>query len=414
MTEVPSPVAPAGTLRPAHPLPRLADLLWPAPQPASAALLSTPGLELTFNARGALLQAFDEIAADTPRRQVLLPGFHCPSAVTPALMAGFEPVYYRIHPDLSVDWDDVIAKAGNATAAMLLIHFFGDPPRTDGLDTLRRHGVRIVEDCSHSFCATDPLRLAGSTASDYRVYSFWKIVASGVGGGLWRHPTLAGPARARPPARRSVQLRNAKLLVEEAVTDGDHPWLASSLHALDGARRRWRSDKLQPAAGTSAARATPSLEHGETYYPVDRGLAAAAMPAHVRRMLAAADLPAIAARRRANAAVYHRAMPRLRPMQALAAAPLPDGCPWVFPVLLDQRDQRDRGLRAAGVALHTFGIYLHSSLFAVGDAHTVAAARFLAEQVLCLSVHQGLETTDIEAACDVIQAHARTWKDGQP
>jgi len=127
-----------------------------------------------------------------------------------------------------------------------------------------------------------------------------------------------------------------------------------------------------------------------------------------------ADLPDIAARRRANAAVYHRAMPRLRPLKALTASPRPDACPWVFPVLLDQRDRRDRGLRAAGVALHTFGIFLHSSLFAGGDAHTVAAARFLAERVLCLSVHQGLATTDIEAACDVIQSQARTWEEPTP
>lgn len=412
MTEVLKPLAEGGTLRPAHPLPRLGDLLRPSPQPASAALLGTPGLELTFNARGALLQAFGEIAATTPRRQVLLPGFHCPSAVTPALMAGFEPVYYRIRADLSVDWDDVVAKTGDATAALLLIHFFGDPPRTDGLAALRARSVRIVEDCSHSFYTTDPLRLAGSTESDYRIYSFWKIVASGVGGGLWRHPTLAVPTHARTPARRSASLRNVKRLVEEAVTTGDHPWLAGVLHTVDGVRRRMRggNNSQQAIAASLPSAAAPSLEHGESYYPVDRGLAAAAMPAHVRRMLAAADLSGIAARRRKNAMVYRSAMPQLGPLLALPAAAQPHGCPWVFPVLLEQRDRRDRGLRAAGVALHTFGIYLHSSLFSAGDAHTVAAARFLAERLLCLSVHQDLGTADIEAACGVIQAQARTWE----
>ena len=46
----------------AHPLAHLASLGLPRANPVSAALLATPGLELTFNARGALLSAFREIA----------------------------------------------------------------------------------------------------------------------------------------------------------------------------------------------------------------------------------------------------------------------------------------------------------------------------------------------------------------
>jgi perosamine synthetase len=77
-------------------------------------------------------------------------------------------------------------------------------------------------------------------------------------------------------------------------------------------------------------------------------------------------------------------------------------CPWVYPVLLEDRSRIDHTLRAAGVQLHTFGIYLHSALFERTDARTVADAVFLAERVLCLAIHQDLDSADIEQAVRTI------------
>lgn len=73
-----------------HPVAPIRDLFLPRVVHASRALLETPRLELTYNGRGALLRACAEIAGKG-RRQILLPAFHCPSGITPALRARFLP-----------------------------------------------------------------------------------------------------------------------------------------------------------------------------------------------------------------------------------------------------------------------------------------------------------------------------------
>ena len=394
----------------AHPLAHLASLGLPRANPVSAALLATPGLELSFNARGALLAAFREIARQG-RRKVLLPAFHCPSAISPALLAGLTPVYYRIRPDLGIDTDDVLRLADRDTAAILLIHFFGFAPDLQPLAALAALGIQRVEDCSHAYVAADSLGLAGSPLSDYRVFSFWKIAPSGVGGGLWRRQPLAAAARAAAPA--SARLRNYKQLLDEAAQRPGQALLRALLGGVDGLRNGLRDSlrhglrKPPPPAAVASTTATPPpplLERGEAYYPMHASLADAAMPRHVRRIIAAADLPAIVGARRANYLRYQAALPRLQPLQALAPALPAATCPWVFPVLLDDRAQWDHRLRAAGVALHTFGIYLHSSLFASGAAAAVRDARYLADRVLCLSIHPDLGVADIDRSIAQIAA----------
>lgn len=380
----------------AHPITPLASLGLPRQNELSTALLATAGLELSFNARGALLAAFTEIARQG-RRKVLLPAFHCPSAISPALMAGLQPVYYRIRRDLGIDIDDVLAKADTDTAAILVIHFFGFAPPLAALAPLDAKGIRLVEDCSHSYVAADTLELAGSPQSDYRIYSFWKITPSGVGGGIWRRDH----APAEPPrrqARASARLRNYKRQLEESIHHSGNSVLQALLQAADAARNSLK------AADAAAPAVEPDLEHGENYYPVQQGLAQAAMPAHVRRILGAADIASITRARRENFRAYLRSARRLSPMQGLAPALPASTCPWVYPVLLENRAQWDHRMRDAGVALHTFGIYLHSSLFQGQDRNAIGDARFLAERMLCLSIHQDLSVADIEANCNLIEA----------
>lgn len=383
-----------------HPVAALHTVMWPRPNLQARALLATAGLELSFNARGALLTAFNELRASarTPGAPtILVPAYHCPSAITPAIMAGLEPVFYRIRPDLSIDWDDVAAKTTAKTTAMLIIHFFGVAPDLAPAAAARAQGLRIVEDCSHAFVSVNPLRLAGDGQSDYRIFSFWKLVPSGVGGGLLRAASSARPVKSRPPAPLKASLRNYKLLIEEALQKGSASGLRSGLEAIERARLALRPRTLQTVA------APPSLEHGETYYPVHPALARAAMPGHVRRIIEASDMATIALRRRANFVRYQDRLGLLAPMTALIPKLPEDTCPWVYPVLLPRRDDLDRKLRGAGMALHTFGIYLHSRLFETSDAATVEDARLLAQQTLCISIHQGITPDDVDRGCTAAQ-----------
>lgn len=399
---------------PAHPTAPLAALLWPAARPANLPLFQTPGLELTLNARGALYLACSEVA-DHRRTKILLPAFHCPSAITPALAAGLQPVYYRIKPDLSIDLDDVLAKADAQTAAVLIIHFFGIAPDLQALGALASQGIKIIEDCSHSFLqASVPLRLAGSPASDFRIFSFWKIVPSGVGGGLLRRQppqqTASAPQLRSTPW--SVSLKNYKLLLEESVEKSDMAWAKLALNGLERVRKSVRpATSNKPTAQTlhQSDRQVALLENGEAYYPFHQERANCRIPPHVQRILLAADLAQIVNARRANFLAFAAHQSDLSPMRALRLGLAPDDCPWVYPVLLQGRSALDHKLRAAGVSLHTFGIYLHSTLFKSGHQTAIADAVQLARRTLCLAVHQDLTVADIERSCQTIRSTLRQF-----
>jgi dTDP-4-amino-4,6-dideoxygalactose transaminase len=381
-----------------HPVAPLASLLLPRAHVDARAVLDVPGLELTFNGRGALGAAYAECRSST-RTRVLVPAYHCPSAISPAIAAGLEPVFYRIRRDLGIDYDDLLGKADDSCAAVLVIHYFGIAPDLTPLAALQDSGVRLVEDCSHAFLHGSPPRLAGSTASDYRIYSFWKTVPSGVGGGLWRRAPRLGTdgAAERPQARVGVRLRHFKRLLEESVEHSELLLLKSVLSAAERARLAIKSQASRPPAPP------PSLESGELYYDTDPHLAASGMPGHARRVLMASDVGAIAERRCANFMRYAVQSRRLKPMRALFND-LPAGsCPWVFPVLLEERPRYDTRLRAAGVPLHSFGTYLHSALFTQGGDAMIADARHLAQQMLCLAIHQDLSTGDIDRAVEIIE-----------
>jgi perosamine synthetase len=381
-----------------HPSPTFGDILAPCIRPASKSLLNTDGLELTYNGRGALLRACTEIAS-RGKRNILLPAYHCPSGIIPAIHAGLQPVFYRVRRDLSIDFDDVLAKTDANTAAVLIIHYFGVTTDLQPLKALQERGIHIIEDWSHSFIQGAPPRLSGSVG-DYRIYSFWKLVPTMVGGGLWRRHegNKARPTMPAPPLReRAVRL---KRMFEEALNHSNHE-RAKALFA--------RIEAIRVARHGPVANGEPQLEQvpilGESHYPFDLTLANSRMPGLAHRILASCDFPSLAQRRRDNFNQYGRLLVDSNQLQILYPALPPETCPWVFPVLLKNRDEIDHRWRAAGVALHTFGIYLHSALFSSTDATTVADAKYLAEHLLCLAVHQDLGTEQIKYSAGLINQY---------
>jgi dTDP-4-amino-4,6-dideoxygalactose transaminase len=381
-----------------HPTATVRDLSLPRSRKPTLDLLNAPGLELTYNARGALLRACTEIAKDG-KREILLPAFHCPSGITPAIRAGLTPVFYRIRRDLTVDYDDLLSKVGPNTGAVLVIHFFGIPTDLEPLTQVRKTGIALIEDWSHSFLQSTPPKLAG-TDSDYRIYSFWKLIPSGVGGGLLRGNSriTTNPSAANQPAPLKQQIINFKRLLEEALNHSNY-WLART--AFSQAEQLRLAFKRSPAA-------IPQMEQrlrGEDRYPFDPRLADSTMPTLSRKILESSDLSLVAQRRRTNFALYCKLLSDLERLQVLYPTLPEEACPWVFPVLLQGRNDIDHRWRDAGVALHTFGIYLHSTLFETADDLTISDARFLANNVLCLAIHQDIPASKIEISASIIRSH---------
>ena len=380
----------------AHPSATLVEIMMTRARLASQAVLNVPGLEFTYNGRGALLRACQEIA-HAGKRNILLPAYHCPSGITPAILAGLNPVFYRIRRDLSIDFDDLRAKVDANTAAILVIHYFGIASDLHPLQVLREGGVALIEDWSHSFLQGTLPALSGGD-SDYRIYSFWKLAPLAVGGGLWRrrnayaHPSLALPA---PPLRERVV--RLKSLIEEALNHSNHTVTRAVFLRLEAMRMAWRRH-----ASPQVTRIETSLLPGEAHYPFDLTLANCRMPGLSRRILEACDFLSLTQKRRDN---FNRYVQYLRPsdqLKVLHPALPPETCPWAFPVLLQQRSEIDHHWRAAGVGLYTFGIYLHSALFKNTDATTIADAQYLSQHMLCLSIHQRISAVQIKFSADII------------
>ena len=379
-----------------HPTPALRDLFFSRSLEPTLNLLRTPGLELTYNARGALLRACNEVAR-TGKREILLPAFHCPSGITPAIRSGLTPVFYRIRRDLTIDYEDLLSKAGPTTGAVLVIHYFGIAVDLSPIAALRKNGVALIEDWSHSFIQGEPPRLAGSD-SEYRVYSFWKLLPSGVGGGLVRGRSSKDEVPPSPAAPLLQQLVNFKQLFEQALDHSDYRLARTAFSLIE----RFRLALKPSPARLPESR--PSLR-GEDRYPFDHRLAVSRVPASARRIIESFDLRQVARERRRNFSLYGKLLSNTGPLQVLYPELPAEACPWVFPVLLRGRETTDHLWRDSGVALHTFGILLHSSLFETGDAQTIGDARFLADNVLCLAIHQGISENEIRVSAEVIRSN---------
>lgn len=380
----------------AHPSATLGEIVMPCARPASQAVLNVPGLEFTYNARGALLRTCKEIAY-SGKRNILLPAYHCPSGITPAIQAGLNPVFYRIRRDLSIDFDDLHSKVDVNTAAILVIHYFGFASDLRPFQVLRQRGVALIEDCSHSFLQGSPPTLSGGD-SDYRIYSFWKLVPSVVGGGLWRrgndyaHPW---PALTAPPFRE--RLVRLKRMFEEALNQSNYKVAQAVFLRLEVIRLALRRPPNEQATSTEASQLT-----GEAHYPLDLNLANCRMPGLSRRILEGSDFFHITQKRRNNFNKYTQYLRPSEKLKLLHPVLPPETCPWSIPVLLQQRSEIDFLWRADGVGLYTFGIYLHSALFKNADSTTIADAQYLSQHLLCLSIHQNISSTQIELAADII------------
>lgn len=392
-------------LPPTHPVPSLREFLCAHPRKDSEVLLeNAPRVSLTYNARGALFEIGHALRHGSDARdEVLLPAFHCPSGVTPLLEAGLRPVFYRVRPDLTLDFDDLLTKVGPRTRAVLVIHYFGFVFDLANLQALRAQGIAVVEDWSHSFLCLDHAGRPALPAmqGDFQVFSFWKLAPCGVGGGLRQQTEGVGlPAWPRPMPSWQERVVRFKRELEEVLDHSPHHRCRRAFQALEGWRTR--SKRSVPELAAPSEPSTPL--RGEDRYGFDPQLARAGMPSGVRQRLLGTDFEALVHRRRENYALYAEGLPESDGLQPLHQTLDVSCCPWVFPVRVMHRDRFDRGWRSQGVALHTFGIWLHSAL-QEADAATRADAELLASELLCLSVHQGLGREDIERGIAVIGAH---------
>lgn len=275
-------------------------------------------------------------------RRVLVPAYLCASAWEG--LAPAEIDFYPLDDCLHADGAALLRKAEKADA-IYLCHYFGflQPPQTlAALAALKRErGLTIIEDTTHS------LFTRAQTVGDYCIASLRKWFPVPDGGVLYALATLGEAAFTRAPAvdkAYGMMLKTLYLRGELDCNDEYRRIFAQSEQALDASR------------------------------------GAAPLSALSRFMLARLDVPAMIARRRENYAVLRRGVSALG-IRCLTPEAGTE-CPFVLPVLLENRDECRRYLIENGVYCAVHWPLAHTPL-----AHN-ASAREMAEHILSLPIDQ--------------------------
>ena len=136
------------------------------------------------NGTSALLAAFFALGLK-PGDEVLVPSATFWASVLPMLWLGAVPVFCESEPErLGIDPEDMIKKITGKTRAVVVVHLWGLPSKmTEIFEVANKHGLRTIEDASHSHGAYWRGRPCGSLG-DISVFSLQgdKLAPAGEGG----------------------------------------------------------------------------------------------------------------------------------------------------------------------------------------------------------------------------------------
>lgn len=341
-----------------------------------------------------------------PGDRVLLPAYHCISMLYPIQWLGAEPVFYRLHPDTSIDFEDMTAHLAAGAKAVIATHFFGFAQDIGRVRALcDAHGAALIEDCAHAFFGQWQGRPLGSFG-DYAIASPVKFFPVFDGGCLIsaRHSLEAVRPRTGDAA---FQIKAVLDPLERATLYGRLSLLGSLLWLKN---TLWTALKRRRRAGEAGAPAIigPSSSGGGAELALEwleTGMSRAARLGMQRGRRASAR---IAQARRTN---YRRlaaalgGLPGCRPLRP----ELPDETiPYVLPLLVDDPAQVFPALKQARVPVLRWEDMPESALAACPVADRYRSA------LLQLPCHQALRSHEIDWIAAQVRAAVAAAGTGVP
>ena len=300
------------------------------------------------------------------------PSYICVDAVRPLERLGQTICYYPVKEDLTPDWEWLFQNAGPQSRALLLVHYFGFPNAVDEtLAFCRERQMLLIEDCAHSFLT----RLGGQTIGafgDAGFYSFRKTLPLLDGGGLVTNDidTVSLPSEGDDTAAMPY-----RTLLGQLVRFG-----VCKTHVPSPLWRWWQ--KKSGPSPTDDRADVESPPHPRPITKFSQQIMEALEP----------DFEKIISRRRENYLRLSGAFSPVPNIQLLYPELLEGVCPYLFPMLVQDRDNLARSLRSRGIPAYGWP-ELPEAVSA--STSSVVAVRY-ARDVLTLPVHQDLNPRQID------------------
>jgi dTDP-4-amino-4,6-dideoxygalactose transaminase len=119
---------------------------------------------LAMNSGTAALHSAYFAVGAKPGTEVIVPGYTFFATAAPILQCGARPVFCDVDArTLLADPSDVERRITPRTCAICVVHLWGNPAPMDRfVDIARRHGLALIEDCSHAHGARYRNRPVGS------------------------------------------------------------------------------------------------------------------------------------------------------------------------------------------------------------------------------------------------------------
>lgn len=149
-------------------------------------------------------------------KKILLPALCCESMVVPFLENGYEVLFYKLNPDFSADFKDILSKMQSDTIFLYMSYFGSSSLDSQKINYIQSQfeNVILIEDRTQDILAKRP----NDYVPDYTVCSIRKWIAIPDGGLLWssnqdnfpkEKDTYFGDVRLRAMINKSEYLKEA-------------------------------------------------------------------------------------------------------------------------------------------------------------------------------------------------------------
>ena len=354
-----------------------------------------PHKQATTSGRAAIYHAIKLIAPE-PGSAVLIPTYHCPTMVAPAVLLGHRPIFYPIDehglPALELISDD----DARAVRCMITPHYFGI---TQSFSAVRSwcdaHRIVLIEDCAHALYGHAGERHVGEWG-DYATVSLSKFLPVPEAGLLTSAHHPLRQLHLHPQGLKA----EAKVLFDTVHLATTHNRLHGLVTIVNGLHRSRRATQAgRPSAPPPPNSLTSVHSINDALHACDMARIDAAPP-HCTRWLAK-HLPQLNAceARQSNFANYAEELSHQTGAHSLHTT-LPQGTvPYVYPLWVDDADRVYHALRLAGAP-----VFRWDSLWPTTPSLPSDFGKKWSRHILQLLCHQSLTPAALTWTLEAIRS----------